>query len=137
VNLLNQTKEIAMQALTRNAALLCVLGFTLIQPAAAASPAVRDMAGVMLNFAHYPSDAQKATLKGIVDNKASTEQERLLANAILKVEHHAADADKPQLKQLMNDASIPAEVRNLAGIVLNLNHKPSAADTSVLQAMTK
>ena len=113
--------------------LLClILG---AQPVLAATPAVHDMAGIMLNLAHYPNDAQKAALQGIIANKATTEQERVLATAISNLEHTAADADKPKLKQVMNDVSAPAEVRDLAGIILNMNHKPSTADKSKLQQM--
>ena len=49
------------------------------QSALAASVAVREMAGIVMNLKHYPSDAQKTELKAIVANKDSTEQERAIA----------------------------------------------------------
>jgi hypothetical protein len=107
------------------------------QPVLAASDAVREMAGIMVHLEHYPSDAEKVKLKGIVDNKGSTAQERVLATAISNLKHKAADADKDKLKKVMDDEAAPADVRELAGIVLNINHMPSAADKSKLEQMMK
>jgi len=125
----------------KNRILLCLismLGLLLAsQSALAASEAVREMAGIMVHLEHYPSDAEKAQLKDIIDSKTSTAQERVLAAAITNLKHHAADADKSKLKQVMDDTSAPAEIRELAGIVLNINHMPSAADKSKLEQMMK
>lgn len=107
------------------------------QPALAASEAVREMAGIMVKLEHYPGDAEKTKLKGIVDNKGSTAQERVLAAAISNLNHKAAAGDKGKLKQVMDDASAPAEVRELAGIILNINHKPSPADKGKLEQMMR
>ena len=118
--------------------LVAMVGLMLgAQSALAASAAVREMAGILVHLEHYPNDAEKAKLKGIVDNKGSTEQERVLATAISNLKHHAADADVGKLKKVMGDAAAPAEVRDLAGIVLNLSHMPSAADKSKLEQMMK
>lgn len=107
------------------------------QSALAASGAVREMAGIMVHLEHYPSDSEKAKLKGIVDNKGSTVQERALASAISNLKHKAAAEDKEKLKQVMDDAAAPAEVRELAGIILNMSHMPSALDKGKLEKMMK
>ncbi|MEO8332223.1 MAG: hypothetical protein ABI479_07290, partial [Gallionella sp.] len=118
--------------------LVSLLGLMLgSQSALAASAAVREMAGIMVHLEHYPSDAEKAKLKSIVDNKGSTEQERVLATAISNLKHKAAASDQDKLKHVMDDASAPAEVRDLAGIVLNISHMPSAADKGKLEKMMK
>lgn len=118
--------------------LLSVVGLMLgAQAALAASAAVRDMAGIMMHLEHYPSDAEKAKLKAIVDDKGSTEQERVIATAITNLNHKVAAGDADKLKKVVGDMSAPAEVRDLAGIVLNINHMPSAADKSKLQMMMK
>ncbi len=121
--------------------ILCVvsvLGLMLgAQTALAASAAVKEMAGIVMHLDHFPSDAGKVKLKGIVDNKGSTEQERVLATAISNLEHQVAAKDKDKLKQVMNDAAAPAEVKELAGIILNINHKASAADKTKLERMMK
>ena len=105
------------------------------QPALAASAAVREMAGIMVHLAHYPSDAEKARLQGIVDSPDSTGPERVLAGAIMNLKHKASAADKDRLRQLVDDAAAPAEVRDLAGIVMNISHKPSAEDKRKLEQM--
>ena len=118
--------------------LLSVVGLMLgAQAAPAASAAVRDMAGIMMHLEHYPSDADKAKLKAIVDDKGSTEQERVIATAITNLNHKVAAGDADKLKKVVGDMSAPAEVRDLAGIVLNINHMPSAADKSKLQMLLK
>lgn len=83
------------------------------QPALAASGAVREMAGIMVKLEHYPGDAEKTKLKGIVDNEGSTAQERVLAAAISNLNHKVAAGDKGKLRQVMDDASAPAAVREL------------------------
>lgn len=107
------------------------------QPALAASVAVREMAGIVAHLEHYPSEAEKMKLKGIVDNKSSTEQERVLATAISNMKHRVADTDVGKLKKVMGDATAPVEVRDLAGIVLNISHMPNAADKSKLEQLMK
>ncbi len=107
------------------------------QSALAASAAVREMAGIVMNLNHYPSDAEKAELKAITANKDSTEQERAIATAISNMEHKVAAGDADKLKQVMNDMSAPAEVRDLAGIVMNFSHKPSKEDKRKLEMLAK
>lgn len=107
------------------------------QSALAASEAVREMAGIMMDLNHYPGDAEKARLGAIAADKGSTEQERVIATAISNLEHKVAEGDVDKLKKVMNDASAPAEIRDLAGIILNISHKPSAADKRKLEVMAK
>lgn len=118
--------------------LLSVAGLMLgAQSALAASVAVREMAGIMKSLNHYPGDADKAKLRAIVADKASTEQERVIATAISNLEHEVAAGDADKLRAVTGDMSVPAEVRELAGIVLNMNHKPSGADKRKLEALMK
>lgn len=120
----------------RRICLLCVMTLA-VQPVLAATPAVREMAGILINLEHYPSAAEKSRLKELAASKEYTEQEKVVANTLVNLNHSAADADKAQLQQLMGDASAPADVRDLAGIILNLSHKPSAADKRKLQQLMK
>ena len=117
---------------------MSLLGLLLsVQTALAASVAVQEMAGVLVHLEHFPSDAEKTKLKGIVDNKSSTEQERVLATAISNLKHKATAEDKDKLKHLMDDTTTPAEVRELAGVVLNISHMPSAEDKGKLEKLMK
>lgn len=105
--------------------------------AQAASPAVREMAGIVAHLAHYPSDAEKTRLQAIVSDASSTQQERTIAMAIANLQHRVSAGDADKLKKVTNDMSVPAEVRELAGIVLSINHMPSEADKSKLEMMMK
>ena len=44
-------------------AIVCCLLLTGIQSAFAASDAIKTMAGIMMGLNHYPSDAEKGTLR--------------------------------------------------------------------------
>ena len=107
------------------------------QPVFAASAAVKQMAGIMDHLMHYPSDAEKAQLQTIIDDKGSSAQEKVVARSIKDLQHHVAAGDVDGLKQVMADASAPQDVRDLAGIVLNISHMPSADDKMKLEAMMK
>jgi hypothetical protein len=107
------------------------------QSAQAASPAVREMAGIMMHLNHYPSDAEKDRLKVIAADAGSTGQERVIATAIQNLEHQVAAADAAKLKQVAGDMSASTEVRELASIVLSINHRPSGADKKKLKMMMK
>lgn len=118
--------------------LLSVVGLMLgSQSALAASAAVREMAGIVVHLNHYPSDTEKARLKALAADKASTEPERVIATAIANLEHKVTGGDEDKLRKVTGDMSAPAEVRDLAGIVLNINHKPSTADKGRLETMAK
>ena len=131
------TKEAAMKS-KYFLVLLSAAGLMLgAQSALAASTAVREMAGIVMNLNHYPSDAEKAKLKVIAAGKGSTEQERVIATAISNLEHKVAAGDAEKLKQVTGDMSAPAEVRELADIILKISHKPSKEDKRKLETMAK
>jgi len=100
---------------------------------AAASKNVQTMAGILMRLNHFPSDAEKATLKGIVDNKAATEGERTVAQALINLQHKVAAADQPKLQALVKDAKTPESIQTLSSIILSLNHTPSDADKDRLK----
>ncbi len=118
--------------------LLAAAGLMLgAQSALAASAAVREMAGIMMNLSHYPSNAEKEKLKAIVSDRGSSEQERVVATAIANLEHRVDSGDVQKLRKVMDDMSAPAEVRELAGIILKISHKPGAEDKRKLEMMAK
>lgn len=115
-------------------AIVCCFALVGIQSAIAASDAIKTMAGIMMKLNHYPSDAEKGTLKGIVDGKSSA-AEKTLATAMINLEHAATAADKKKLKALIEDDATPGPARAMAKIIMNLNHKPSGADKKVLKEL--
>ena len=115
-------------------ALICSTLLISLPSAFAASDAIKTMAGIMIKLNHYPSDAEKGTLKDIVKGKAS-EGEKALARAMINLEHQATAADKKKLEKLIGDDSTPGPVRALAKVIANLNHMPSDADKKVLKEL--
>ena len=99
------------------------------------SAAVQKMATIMHRLKHFPSPQGRQELQAIIDDGASSKNERTLARAMMNLQHRAMDADKPQLQKIMDDAGAPAGERELAAIIYHLDHRPSSADRHKLQAM--
>ena len=102
-------------------AVLCVLVFVMLfsrtSLVAAGGEAITDrLAHIVLNFTHVPSVSQEETLRGILDDAATTVQERVVAEALLHMEHIVSLEDRPKLDMLMHDDSAPATVKMLASI---------------------
>ena len=113
-------------------ALVCCALLAGIHTAFAASDAIKTMGGIMMKLNHYPSDAEKETLKGIVNGGAS-DAEKTLATAMINLQHAATAEDKKKLQKLIEDDSTPGPVRALAKVIANLNHMPSGDDKKVLK----
>lgn len=101
------------------------------------SSAIKEMATIMHRLKHFPSPQGKETLKTIIANKSTSENEKTLATAMLNLNHMAIAADKPKLQAIMDSASASANEKALAGIILNLNHRPTGEDKKQLKAMMK
>lgn len=114
--------------------LLAILLASPAAPAFAAS-AIEQMAGITLHLNHYPSDAEKAALRGIADDPAATAGERALATALMNMEHKVGGADRQKLEALVKADGTPAAERTLAEVLLGINHKPSAADKEKLRPL--
>src|SRR5438067_2448101 len=80
----------------------------------AADGTVRTMVRIVLDFRHIPTNAQKATLQGILVDPTTTAAERVLAETLMNVEHVASPDDQPRLKALIRDKSAPSAVKTLA-----------------------
>ena len=102
-------------------------------PAAADSKAVKSMAGILASLNHFAGDAEKKTLKEIVDDKASSAGEKTVAQALLGVQHKVTDADKAKLEALVKDTATPASLKTIAEVVLKLNHTPSDTEKASLK----
>ena len=117
--------------------LVCCLGLLAFQSAMAASDAIKTMAGIMVNLNHYPSDSEKQTLQGLVDNADTSANEKVLATAMINLQHSATAEDKTKLSAIMKDGKASADEKALAEIIHNLSHMPSGGDKKKLQAMMK
>ena len=105
-------------------------GFALADDAA-----IKTMARITMNLNHFPSDDDKATLKGIIDSDDSTEEAAEIAMAISNIQHKVLDKDTDRLEDIISDDSTGADARKLASILLRINHTPSDADKKTLAAL--
>ena len=112
--------------------LLCPTGVVL-----AADDAIQTMARITMSLNHFPSDDDKAALKGIIESDDSTDEEADIAMAIANMEHKVLEKDTERLTDIINDDSAGADVRKLAGIVLRINHAPSDEDKTALAALAE
>ncbi len=103
---------------------------------AAESKAVQTMAAILLHLQHFPSDADKQSLKQIAEDKSATQDERTVAQALMDVQHTVAAADKPKLEAIVADARAASSIKTLASILLSLKHMPSESDKEKLKALT-
>jgi hypothetical protein len=116
-------------------ALLLMTCIAVTSLAAAESKAVQTMAGILANLNHFASDSEKATLKGIVEDKATPAPEKTIAQALINVQHTVSAADKPKLQALVSDKDTPASIKTLAEVILALNHTPSDAEKAKLKKL--
>ena len=99
--------------------------------------AMYQMAEIMHRLKHFPSPLGKETLKSIIDNKSTSNNERILATAIMNLEHKALDEDVPKLRRIIEDKSASADEHDMAEIIVNLNHRPTSEDKQRLKMMMK
>ena len=103
---------------------------------AAESKAVQTMATILLHLQHFPTDADKQSLKQITEDKSATKDERTVARALMDVKHTAAAADRPELEAIVKNDKAAGSVKTLASIILSLKHMPSDSDKEKLTALT-
>jgi hypothetical protein len=114
---------------------LVFLGLVTSTVTAAESKAIQTMAGILVKLNHFPSDAEKQTLKQIADAKETTAHERVIAQALVNLQHKVSADDKPKLDALLKDTAAPESVKTLASIIVSLNHMPTDADKEKLKKL--
>ncbi len=110
---------------TKLFALSCIFSVALFtQPfaqAAGISFASEQMVEIIVKMKDAPSTEDKATLKDISTDTASTDYERALASAMINMEAKVRPEDKPKvLKIWVNPAASEVE-RNIAKAILRFN----------------
>jgi len=113
---------------------LLVAGLSNLMQAADAKT-VQTEARILLNLNHFPNDADKKALQAIIDDKATTAEERTVAQALMNLQHKVSDADKPKLQAIVDDKAAPESLKTISGIILSVNHSPTAADKEKLQKL--
>ncbi|MEJ2554140.1 MAG: hypothetical protein P8164_15340 [Gammaproteobacteria bacterium] len=113
-----------------------VLGWLLASsPVVMADTAMQEMVGIMLTLHHYPSDSDKVTLHKIINDSASTQDERTIAEALMRMHHTVTDDDKAKLLAISHNESAPAADRKVAEILANMHHKASAGARAELEKL--
>ena len=99
--------------------------------------AIKTMARITMNLNHFPSDDDKATLKGIIDSDESTDEAADIALAISNMEHKVSEDDVERLQDIISDDRTDADARTLASILLRFNHAPSDEDKKTPAALAE
>ena len=97
--------------------------------------AIKTMARITMNLNHFPSDDDKATLKGIIDSDDSSDEAADIALAISNMEHKIQEEDVERLEDIIGDDRTGDDARTLASILLRFNHAPSDEDKKTLAAL--
>jgi hypothetical protein len=99
--------------------------------------AIKTMARITMSLNHFPSDDDKATLKGIIDSDDSTEEAADIAMSIANIEHKVLENDTDRLEDIISNDSAGADAQKLASILLRINHAPSDEDKTTLAALAE
>jgi hypothetical protein len=99
--------------------------------------AIRTMARITMSLNHFPSDDDKAALKGIIDSDDSTAEAADIATAIANIEHKVLETDTARLQDIIGNDSAGADARTLASILLRINHAASDEDKTTLAALAE
>jgi len=73
--------------------------------------AIQTMARITMSLNHFPSDEDKAVLKGIIDSDDGTDEEADIAMVIADIEHKVLDKDTERLTDIINDDNADADTR--------------------------
>ena len=103
--------------------------------AAEGTSPIKQMAAILLQLHHYPSQEDKVILQSIIDNKSTREFERTIATAILNLNHKATASDITALKAVIMSKDSTDNEKDLATSVINLNHEPTPKDKKRLELM--
>lgn len=99
-----------------------------------ASPSV-EMAIILTELNHFPSEAHKATLAKVSNKPNITDDERALAGIIGRIAHMPAANDKKTLQALLDSEDTSPSSRVIAAAILNMNHKAQAEDIARLATL--
>ena len=99
-------------------AVLLITCVSLASAAAAETKPVQTMAGILAKLNHFASDAEKKTLKDIVDDKAATAGEKTVAQALINMQPRLHAAPKLGARRTKPRPGI----KTLAEVMLRTTH---------------
>ncbi len=92
--------------------------------------AATQIARIVVNLNHFPSDADKATLNEIAGNAELAQAVRDMASAVAGINHAASDDAKAAMAAIQ-EGQAPDRAKVLAGTIAAINH--SASDDAKAQ----
>ena len=104
-------------------------------PIALAGSAIQEMASIMMTLHHFPTDSEKDTLKKIIDDSSTSQDERTIASALMHMHHTVTDDDRVKLMDIANNDKAPVADRKEAGILSHMEHKATANDKVELEKL--
>ena len=102
---------------------------------AIADDSISTMASVLSELNHFPSEADKKALAGIIEDESSTADEKMLAQIISRIEHKASVFVKVRLEKILEREDTSQAARAIATAVVNINHKLKNDDIQAMKAL--
>lgn len=106
-----------------------------ISLAADNAAATRTIADVLLNFNHFPSDAEKAELMALAEDDGVGRAFRIVASAISNIQHTVTADDKDIMNRIIASDRAHDNAKLFAEILLGFSHAPSDDVKALLQEM--
>lgn len=102
---------------------------------AAATAAMKEIADIITNLNHFPSDEDKAALAEISGNMSFPQGLRDMADAVANISHSATAEAKEAMAAIQANAQAPEAAKEMAAIIANINHTASAEAKQTLAAL--
>ena len=102
---------------------------------AAALGAMKQIADIVANLNHFPSDSDKAALAEISGNESFPQGLRNMADAVANISHSATAEGKAAMAAIEANDAAPDAAKQLAGIIAGVNHVASAEAKATLAAL--
>ena len=106
-----------------------------VQVTVADDGTIAEMALMVMELKHFPSNSAKASLVAIAEDPDSDAAEQHIATAIANIQHKVTSADSARLNAIIQDDSSSDGARALAAVVNGINHFPSKRDQEVLKTL--
>lgn len=117
-------------------AIISFFSLLLIVPLSSAnSDAIPQMATIVSEINHFPSDEQKEALSDIGNNKDYSEATRIIAKAIHDIEHQPTDEHIAALSEIIKSPSASDAEKQMAEIVMVFNHTVSSEAEDTLEKL--
>lgn len=106
-----------------------------LTPVFADQAAQQQMAGILMEINHFPTDAHKTSLQTLAQDATLSDAEIALANMLMTLRHMPSAEEKTRLEAIAGDEAVPQAVRDLASVLHDLQHRVDADGQARLAAI--